>query len=324
MRGAADIPGQENVDSRQDQPADHSPGRLQHRLDNLPDGHPSSPRNEDGTWRAPAVNLKDLELPIEDTPSEPETPPDATSDTWRKEVPGFKAAWESHLERWPETDRPSAGGFDDQTGLWRSEAGHPLTKEQFADTDKVLKQVKEAESKVTGMMKSVETAVPGAALVGLDNRLKGEDRFREKVAYEKALEPDESVSEIIDRIPDKIRYTYQLSSDSYTDGYWAADTQLTHQGNTLVLRKNMWEGQEYKGINTRWMSAEGHVFEVQFHTPESFAAKQLTHTAYERIRSRGGLGPEIPQLEGFQRSVTSKLEIPDKVQTIPDYRREGY
>ncbi len=334
MPGAADLAGhRDDPDQRPDQAPDHSPGRFQQRLDNLPDGHPSSPRNEDGSWRAPAVSLKDLELPIEDAPDDTEAPPntsdqprpsDATSDTWRKEVPGFKAAWESHLERWPETDRPAAGGFDDQTGLWRSEAGHPLTKEQIADTDDVLKQVKEVEKKVTGMMKSVETAVPGATLVGLDNRLKGEDRFREKVAYEKALEPDEPVGEIIDRIPDKIRYTCQFSPERYTDGYWDSRTQITHQGNELVRCKNMWEGQEYKGVNTRWLSTEGQIFEVQFHTPDSFAAKQLTHPAYERIRSRGGLGTEIPHLEDFQCTVTSKIEIPDRAEAIPDYRKEGY
>jgi hypothetical protein len=333
MPGAADLAGRrDDPDRPPDQAPDHSPGRLQQRLDNLPDGHPSSPRNEDGSLRAPAVSLKDLELPDAYTPIETEAPPDtedqppsdATSDTWRKEVPGFKTAWEGHLERWPETDHPPAGGFDDQTGLWRSEAGLPLTKEQLADTDKILDQVKEVEFRVTRMMKSVETAVPGATLVGLDNRLKGEDRFREKVAYEKALEPDEQVSEIIDRIPDKIRYTYQLNPERYTDGYWDSHTQLTHQGNELVRCKNAWEDQEYKGINTRWLSTEGQIFEVQFHTPSSFEAKQLTHPAYERIRTRGGLGAELPQLEDFQRAVTSRVEIPDRAETIPDYHKEGY
>ena len=100
MPGAADIPGRDDA-PEPSQPLDQ-PGRLQQRLDNLPDGHPSSPRDEDGSWRAPAVNLKDLELPIEDTPTDTEapaatadqpSPSEATSDAWRKEVPGFRAAW---------------------------------------------------------------------------------------------------------------------------------------------------------------------------------------------------------------------------------------
>src|ERR1700684_4177575 len=98
MPGAADMPGRSDY-PESSQPLDQS-GRLPQRLDNLPDGHPSSPRDEDGSWRPPAVNLKDLALP-----SETETPA-TISDTWRKEVPGFRAAWENHLERWPETDSP--------------------------------------------------------------------------------------------------------------------------------------------------------------------------------------------------------------------------
>jgi hypothetical protein len=283
MPGAADLADRpDDPDRPPDQAPDHSPGRLQQRLDNLPDGHPSSPRDEDGSWRAPAVNLKDLELPIEDAPSETEAPsdtadqpqpPDATSDTWRKEVAGFKAAWETHLERWPETDPPPVDRSDDQPGSWRSDAGHPLTKEQLTDIDKVLKQVKEVELKVTGMMKAVESSVPGAALVGLDRSLKGEDRFREKVAYEAARKPDRPVDDIIERIPDKIRYTCQFTPERYTDGYWDFHQQLKEQGNEFLLCRNSWEEQEYKGINTRWLATEGQTFEVQFHTPDSFEAK---------------------------------------------------
>jgi hypothetical protein len=48
---------------------------------------------------------------------------------------------------------------------------------------------------------------------------------------------------------------------------------------------NHWADPEYKGINTRWITQQGQRFEVQFHTPESFHAKEiLTHKAYERIR----------------------------------------
>jgi hypothetical protein len=324
MPGAADMASQRDYpqSSPPDQPADHSPGRLQQRLDNLPDGHPSSPRDEDGSWRAPAVRLKDLELPV-DAEDQPQAS-DATSDAWRKEVPGFRASWADHLERWPQEDRPPADRSDDEPGSWRSDAGHPLSKEQLIDTDSALKKVQEAESRVTGVMKAIEATVPGAALVGLDHRLKGEDRFKEKVAYEAARKPDEPVTEIVDRIPDKIRYTCQFSPERYTDGYWRFNDQLASQGNELLLSRNAWEEREYKGINTRWLSPEGQIFEVQFHTPDSFEAKQLTHEAYERLRSRNDLGAEGPELEDFQCIVTSKLEVPDRAATIPDYRREGY
>ncbi len=54
----------------------------------------------------------------------------------------------------------------------------------------------------------------------------------------------------------------------------------------MYLSKNSWGNLEYKGINTRWVTRGGQRFEVQFHTPESFHAKQnITHVSYERIRN---------------------------------------
>jgi hypothetical protein len=48
----------------------------------------------------------------------------------------------------------------------------------------------------------------------------------------------------------------------------------------VYYSKNYWTDAEYKGINTRWVTAEGQRFEVQFHTPDSFHAKhQVTHLA---------------------------------------------
>ena len=49
--------------------------------------------------------------------------------------------------------------------------------------------------------------------------------------------------------------------------------------------QTVWDGDEYKGINSRWRDrvATGQAFEVQFHTPESWDAKQKTHDTYEKI-----------------------------------------
>jgi hypothetical protein len=91
----------------------------------------------------------------------------------------------------------------------------------------------------------------------------------------------------------------------------------------MYLSNNSWSGQEYKGINTRWMTQEGQRFEVQFHTPESFHAKQyITHEAYERIRNPMTSRRELRELHAFQRTVSSQIEIPDGATGIPDYKKE--
>jgi hypothetical protein len=168
-------------------------------------------------------------------------------------------------------------------------------------------------------MESVETEISGARLVGLENCLKGEDRFKEKVAGNLALKPERAIGKETDAIPDALRYTCQFSAEIYVDGCRAATRELQGHGYQLVLRRNSWESLDYKGINTRWRTTEGQVFEVQFHTPESFEAKQLTHAAYERLRNPLTDKREMGELRQFQRQVSEQIPVPDMVNDIRDF-----
>jgi hypothetical protein len=58
---------------------------------------------------------------------------------------------------------------------------------------------------------------------------------------------------------------------------------------------------------------------VQFHTRISFEAKQLTHDAYERLRSKQADSFEELVLEAFQKKVTAEVSIPLGAESIPDY-----
>ena len=65
----------------------------------------------------------------------------------------------------------------------------------------------------------------------------------------------------------------------------------------------------------------GYGFEVQFHTKASFEAKELSHKAYERIRSIEDPGletdREAAELEGFQSSVNAMIPIPPDMNISP-------
>jgi hypothetical protein len=94
----------------------------------------------------------------------------------------------------------------------------------------------------------------------------------------------------------------------------------------MIYSKNHWrDDPEYKGINTRWVTTEGQRFEVQFHTSESFYAKQeLTHDSYERLRNPLTQDVERQELRSFQREVCSWIAVPDGATAIPDYHRKGH
>jgi hypothetical protein len=155
---------------------------------------------------------------------------------------------------------------------------------------------------------------------------------RDRGALEKAAEglttssPDATPQQVLRLIPDAIRFTYCFQPENYTRGYYDIKERFESRGHEMYYSKNYWTDPEYKGINSRWVTAEGQRFEVQFHTPDSFHAKhQVTHLAYERIHDTTTTSrAERRELHAFQREVSSWIHAPDGAADIPDVKKEGF
>ena len=129
-----------------------------------------------------------------------------------------------------------------------------------------------------------------------------------------------SVEEAISIVPDAIRYTLQYRDARYTQGVWADITRMKEQGFELHKVKNSWSGDQYKGVNSQWIEPDsGQRFEVQFHTRISYEAKQLTHDAYDEVRTHQADKFEQIVLEAFQKKVADDVPIPPGAADIPDY-----
>jgi hypothetical protein len=301
---------------------DHEHGsraELRQRLDRLPAGHPSSPYAEDGRRRADAVRLRDLELPAEEPGSG--AAPDGEARTWAEALPGLRARWEDHLRRWPPAEVKPADRAGDEPGSWRGEAGQYLNAEENLVAGHALDRVREAEPAVTRALRAVEAAVPGSRLVGLEHRLKGEDRYKEKVAAELYAKPDRPLTDIADGVPDSLRYTFTLNPGTYTADYRRSAGILNEMGYELKLVRNYWQNDQYKGINTRWIATGEQPVEIQFHTEGSFAAKQFTHAAYERLRNPVASDEERQDLYEFQAEASDVLQVPENAGRVTDYRK---
>jgi hypothetical protein len=112
-------------------------------------------------------------------------------------------------------------------------------------------------------------------------------------------------------VPDAVRFTLTHEPNRYAEGVLADVDWLKAEGFELIKLKNLWHADQYKGINSQWRRPDtGTRFEMQFHTPESLEAKELTHEAYERIRSKTASAAEERQLENFQRRVNALLATP--------------
>lgn len=64
----------------------------------------------------------------------------------------------------------------------------------------------------------------------------------------------------------------------------AVITFLQRRDVTVVEDRNRWRGPGYRGINVRLVTGDHRRFEIQFHTPESYAANKATRGQYEERR----------------------------------------
>ena len=244
--------------------------------------------------------------------------------SWLTAVPGLHDLWQKHEEKWPGNERPAVDRTGDEPGSWRGDGGHYLNFEENLVSDHAKARVEGIEKQSTPVLLNIKAETAGAEMVGFKFRLKGDERFKEKIANELRAKPERSISAISENMPDALRYTYQFENDRYTSGYWDTHNRLMENGYSLDFRRNSWNNSQYKGLNTRWRTPEGQLVEIQFHTPESFAAKQLTHKAYERIRSPATSDLERDDLYAFQAEVSAYILLPDGALTIPDYREERH
>jgi hypothetical protein len=247
----------------------------------------------------------------------------AAGDQWSQAVPELRGAWQKIKEKYSYEERerptPAADG-----GAWHGEGGRKLDAAQNKEIDLGYARIREAGERtiIPGVL-SVEAEDPTRNLAGFDKCFKGEDRLKEKIA-DRIRSKGQTAEEALARIPDVVRFTYEYGETGYTAGVPKDVQRLEAKGFTQLERRNTWDDDQYKGINTRWREPEsGVMFEVQFHTQASLEAKELTHKAYERIRSVTNQTPqadrETAELKEFQRRVNSMIPIPPGVADIDDY-----
>ena len=293
---------------------------LRQRLDRLPPGHPSSLRSDDPE----SSQARDLRQPEDARISGREA--DAIKQNYWSEEPRFLRAWADHVRRWPAERAATVDRARDSAGSWRGDGNQYLDPEQHAQSNEVIAGVGRSEKKLTEHMGEAEREnTYGGWLEGLGHRLKGEERLKEKVAEKIEHEPDKLPSEVVRQITDAIRYTFCFEPANYSGGYWDVKQQLEAREYRMVYSKNHWcDDPEYKGINTRWVTPEGQRFEVQFHTAESYHAKEeVTHGSYERLRNPLTQDDERHELRSYQREVCRWIAAPEGATAIADYPLKG-
>ena len=232
--------------------------------------------------------------------------------------------------------RPSAGGRADESrfagdGGWKWK-GLELSPEanRVADEGLAVRQAAEGrdaagnygDGGLTPGMRRVEAELEHGTLVPDTEKfaLKSPDRFKEKLAKMIERYPGQPCGELVSAIHDGIRYTFLFATGDYTAGVADATQALSDRGYDLRIRKPSWDDGDYRGVNSRWCDTDsGVLFEVQFHTPESWEAKQRTHDIYEKLCDTRTPPKEREQLEEQQRMIVTGIPVPPGVEAITHY-----
>jgi hypothetical protein len=175
-------------------------------------------------------------------------------------------------------------------------------------------------------MRRIEAVLPCGQLVpDTEARaLKSPERFKEKLADLIVRHPDKSAETLSYEVHDGVRYAFIFDADYYADATMHVHSRLKGQGFELETRRNCWDSPEYKGINTRWRDpAHDLMFEVQFHTPSSWDARERAYALYRKVTDPAIPPAERERLRGLRAEMSSAIPVPPRCAAIPDFRKEG-
>lgn len=149
-----------------------------------------------------------------------------------------------------------------------------------------------------------------AKLVSLDHRFKSQESLARKILLNAHTE-EISLEEAADDINDVLRYTMVIEPSVYVSKATDMLKGLEAKGYSVVQFKNKWGGDLYKGLNTLIKAPTDIVFELQFHTPDSYAVYDQTHKYYEIARAEDSTKEQVEEANSKRRELNAGLAIPE-------------
>jgi len=201
--------------------------------------------------------------------------------------------------------------------------------------DSLMASAVQEEPAVTRLLKQLEQEFDGE-LSGLEHKFKSrESLFRKirkmvdkkRVEFLNAGKDDEvDISSVVWSTTDALRYTVLLPTEKYTAAVKAATKRFKEKQMEPNELKNFWPGGDnYQGINDVFRlktasAPSGYMlFEIQFHTPESFKSKMDSHRFYETFRSTYDPMEKLKNWQALCKAA-QEVPVPDGVLDIPNPR----
>lgn len=211
----------------------------------------------------------------------------------------------------------------------------------FEEAAKIYAYWEKHEAPITKTVVDTVKSI-GGTMDGLDNRLKFDKSLAKKAAAD-AKDPNQdyngNIEDAAKGIKDGARYTAVFDNDTFAEGYQKVKEALEEMGIKEYRCKNFFtqyrdqDGTgkkkigEQKSIQCVFETEDGEKFELQFHTPESLAAKDVNHHTYKQKKEppQGNEAWNNPR-SLLMRDTSSVVPDPKGVFDIEEHKRgeSGY
>lgn len=186
----------------------------------------------------------------------------------------------------------------------------------------LMKKSGEVEPAITADVKDIIEGTKGQS-AGLEFRLKTEKSLSRKVDAD-MKEKNLTADEIAGAIYDNVRYTYTAEPDDLYDVYNHTVQEFEKRGYEVVRVKNTLHltDVDYRGLNTVIRTPDGYLFEMQYHTPESFEFKNgIGHKLYEKSRDITLSAEERAQAHDEEMRMSNALATPRDIDKIESFNK---
>lgn len=178
------------------------------------------------------------------------------------------------------------------------------------------KEARQYEPKITrDVVESVTSS--GSNMYGLEHRMKQPSSLAAKIGAD-AKEKNVSFADAAKQVKDVVRYTSIADNENFVDSYRTTKKNLESLGYTETKQKNYFkmfrDGEvKHKSVQCTYTDPDGHAFEIQYHTPESQAAKELKLPLYEKRRQAGLSDKKKAELEKKMEELAGKVPYPKNI-----------
>ncbi len=167
------------------------------------------------------------------------------------------------------------------------------------------------EPEITAQVKKIAEST-GMDTAGIEYRLKSKNRYLQKISDN--YSPDGNEYEV----KDNVRYTYIANPEELTGKTLKAIDVYKDMGYNVLEVKNYWLNKHnpYNGINTTLRAPNGQLFEIQYHTSESYRVKDKMHDDYEKWSKMDKASTEAQELRRSMFIQSSDMTVPKGIDKV--------